>query len=61
MKKLLILILLSSVVGCGSVQTINGVSYRKPATEQNVKTYVIVCVSVFGVLVWGMYNEKAIE
>lgn len=59
--KTIILALTVILSSCGSVQTINGVSYRKPATDQNVKTYAIVCVSVFGVLVWGMYNEKAIE
>ena len=49
------------LTGCGSVQTINGVKAKQPATNQNVKTYVFVCVGVFGFLVWGMYNEKAIE
>ena len=63
MLKTITLILALTVIlyGCGSVQTINGVKYKKPATTQNVKTYTVVCIGAFGVLVWGMYNEKAIE
>ena len=50
-----------ALVGCGSVQSINGVKYRKKATDQNVKAYVFVCTGIFGLLIWGAYNEKAIE
>lgn len=50
------------LIGCGSLQTVNGVTYRKPIqTSENVKMYTLICVSAFGFLVWGMYNERAIE
>lgn len=56
-----VIVLAVILTGCGTVKQVNGVKYREPVTKQNVKTYTMVCVTVFGVLVWGMFNEKAIE
>jgi uncharacterized protein YceK len=54
-----IIVLAILLIGCGSVQTINGVNVKKP--KQNVKNYSMVCIGSFGFLVWGMYNVKAIN
>ena len=56
MKKLLILILLSSV-GCGSVQTINGVRIKDRTEKPVVKNYILVTVISFG---FGTYLGKEV-
>lgn len=61
LKKVASVVLLCVLLSCGSTQQINGVKYRKPATEQNGKMYAVVCVVSFCVLWYSVHNEKVID